>query len=155
MLAANHWTEHEDPNERVREWTEGVEGICNPINRTTISTKQTPQCYQGLYHKEKSTHGGTHGSFIYTIISSTKCYILTASFLICIPLISVCWRIALARTFFYWVFISFTFPMLSQMSPTPTTPPPTHSHLLALALSCIEAYKACMTNGPLFPLMAV
>jgi hypothetical protein len=48
---------------------------------------------------------------------------------------------------FYWVFISFTFPMLSQKSPT-------HSHFLALAFPCTEAYKVCKTNGPLFPLMA-
>ena len=32
--------------------------------------------------------------------------------------------------------------------------PPTHSHFLALAFPCTEAYKVCTTNGPLFPLMA-
>jgi hypothetical protein len=37
---------------------------------------------------------------------------------------------------------------------TPTTPLPTHSHFLALAFSCTEAYKVCKTNGPLFPMMA-
>jgi hypothetical protein len=31
----------------------------------------------------------------------------------------------------------------------PPTPPPTHSHFLALAFPCTEAYKVCMTNGPL------
>jgi hypothetical protein len=36
----------------------------------------------------------------------------------------------------------------------PPTPPPTHSNFLALAFPCTEAYKVCMTNGPLFPLMA-
>jgi hypothetical protein len=41
MLTANHWTEHGVPNIRVRERTEGVEGVCNPIGRTT-STNQTP-----------------------------------------------------------------------------------------------------------------
>ena len=35
--------------------------------------------------------------------------------------------------------------------PTPT-PQPTHSHLLALAFPCTEAYKVCTTSGPLFPL---
>jgi len=42
MLAANHWTEHRYPSGRVRERTEGAEGVCNPIGRTTISTNQTP-----------------------------------------------------------------------------------------------------------------
>jgi hypothetical protein len=38
--------------------------------------------------------------------------------------------------------------------PPPPTPLPTHSHFLALAFPCTEAYKVCMTNGPLFPVMA-
>jgi hypothetical protein len=56
----------------------------------------------------------------------------------------------------YQVFFSFTFPMLSQKSPIPLTPTPlpTDSHFLALAFPYTEAYKVCMTNGPLFPLMA-
>jgi len=37
MLVANLWTEYRDPNGGVRERTEGVEGVCNPIGRTTIS----------------------------------------------------------------------------------------------------------------------
>jgi len=41
MLAANHWTEQGDPNGGVREKTEGAEGVCNTIGRTTISTNQT------------------------------------------------------------------------------------------------------------------
>jgi hypothetical protein len=36
----------------------------------------------------------------------------------------------------------------------PPTPRPTHSHFLALAFSCIGAYKVCKSNGPLFPLIA-
>jgi hypothetical protein len=31
------------PIEELRERPEGVEGVCNPIGRTTISTNQTPQ----------------------------------------------------------------------------------------------------------------
>jgi hypothetical protein len=42
MLTAIHWTEHGIPNRGVRERAEGVEGDCNPIGRTTISTNQTP-----------------------------------------------------------------------------------------------------------------
>jgi hypothetical protein len=36
----------------------------------------------------------------------------------------------------------------------PPTPLPTHSHFLALVFPCTGAYKVCMTNGPLFPVMA-
>jgi hypothetical protein len=38
------------------------------------------------------------GSFVYTIISSAKSGILTSSFPVCIPFISFCCQIALART---------------------------------------------------------
>ena len=41
MLAANHQIEQGDPNEGVRGRTEGAEGVCNPIERKTISTNQT------------------------------------------------------------------------------------------------------------------
>jgi hypothetical protein len=41
MLVANHLTEHRDPNGGGRGRTEGVEGFCKPIGRTTISTNQT------------------------------------------------------------------------------------------------------------------
>jgi hypothetical protein len=37
--------------------------------------------------------------------------------------------------------------------PTPT-PLPTHSLSLALAFPCTGAYKVCVSNGPLFPVMA-
>jgi hypothetical protein len=36
----------------------------------------------------------------------------------------------------------------------PTTPLPTHSYFLALAFPCTGAYKVCVSNGPLFPVMA-
>jgi hypothetical protein len=45
------------------------------------------------------------------------------------------------------------YPKIPSPNP-PLTPPLTHSHFLALALPCNEADKVCMTNGPLFPLMA-
>jgi hypothetical protein len=52
----------------------------------------------------------------------------------------------------YFIYISNAIPKVPHtLKPTP---PPTHSHLLALAFPCTEAYKVCMTNGPLFPLMA-
>jgi hypothetical protein len=37
--------------------------------------------------------------------------------------------------------------------PTPT-PLPTHSPFLALVFPCTGAYKVCVSNGPLFPVMA-
>jgi hypothetical protein len=37
--------------------------------------------------------------------------------------------------------------------PTPT-PLPTHSPFLALAFPCTGVYKVCLSNGPLFPVMA-
>ena len=62
MLPANHWTEHRVPSGEVGERTEGAEGVCNHIERTTMSTNQIHQSSQGLNHQPKSTHGGTHGS---------------------------------------------------------------------------------------------
>jgi hypothetical protein len=47
MLADSHWTKNGDPNGgRVREMTEGAEGVCNPIGRTK-STNQTPAEFPG------------------------------------------------------------------------------------------------------------
>jgi hypothetical protein len=62
--------------------------------------------------------------------------------------------------FSHIVLIGYLFQLHFQCCPrSPShTPPPTplhtHSHFLALAFPCIEAYKVCTTNGPLFPLMA-
>jgi hypothetical protein len=47
MLTVNHWTESRVPNGGIRERIEGAEGVCNPIERTTISIKQIPQSSQG------------------------------------------------------------------------------------------------------------
>ena len=62
MRIANHGTEHGVPNGGVRERTEGAEGVCNPIGRTTISTNQTPQSSQKLNSQSKSIHEQDHGS---------------------------------------------------------------------------------------------
>jgi hypothetical protein len=46
--------------------------------------------------------------------------------------------------------------MLSQKSPIPSPPlpyPPIPI-FLALAFPCTGAYKVCVSNGPLFPVMA-
>jgi hypothetical protein len=62
MYRAKHWTEHGDPNEKVRARTVGGEGICNLIGRTTISTDQTPTKLSGTKPPTKKYTGGTHGS---------------------------------------------------------------------------------------------
>ena len=61
MLAANLWTEYEIPDGGVEEGTEGAEGICSPMEGSTMSTGQTPQSSQCLDYQPKITHGGTHG----------------------------------------------------------------------------------------------
>jgi hypothetical protein len=64
--------------------------------------------------------------------------------------------ILLFLNIFYYVFSSITFPMLSQKSPIPSPPlpyPPIPI-FLALVFPCTEAYKVCVSNGPLFPVMA-
>jgi hypothetical protein len=52
------------------------------------------------------------------------------------------------------LFIYFSNAIAKVPHALPRTPLPTHSHFLALAVPCTEAYKVCKTNGPLFPLMA-
>jgi hypothetical protein len=44
--------------------------------------------------------------------------------------------------------------MLAQNSPIPPHPLSPHSHILALAFPCTEAYKVYKTDGPLFPITA-
>ena len=46
-------TRHRDPSGRVRGRTEGDEGVCNPIGRTTVINQPDPQSSQGLTHKPK------------------------------------------------------------------------------------------------------
>jgi hypothetical protein len=48
------------------------------------------------------------------------------------------------------------FPMLSQKSPIPSPPLPYPPILIFLALvfPCTGAYKICVSDGPLFPVMA-
>ena len=53
MLTASDWTEHGVLSEKVREKTEGAEGVCNPIGGTTISTNQTLLSFQGLNHHQR------------------------------------------------------------------------------------------------------
>jgi hypothetical protein len=57
-------------------------------------------------------------------------------------------------------FIRYLFQLHFQWHPKspphalPPTRPPSHFHFLAVVFPCTEAYKVCMTNGPVFPLMA-
>jgi hypothetical protein len=63
IITANHWTEPIDLNGRVGGRTEGAEGVCNPIGRTTVPTNLAPQSTQGLSHQTKSMHGPVHGFY--------------------------------------------------------------------------------------------
>ena len=56
MLIANYWTEHWDPNGGVRGKTEGAEGVCNPIGRTTILTNQSPPELSGAKTTNQKIH---------------------------------------------------------------------------------------------------
>jgi hypothetical protein len=69
MLSVNHFAEHRVPNRGVREGTGGVEEVCNPIGKTTISTNQNPQNSQELSYQHKSTHG-------YSCICSRECVVM-------------------------------------------------------------------------------
>jgi hypothetical protein len=62
MLAPNHRTDHRDPNGEIRGKTEGTEGVCYLIGRTTISTNQIPQKIPGIIPPTKGYKRGTHGS---------------------------------------------------------------------------------------------
>jgi hypothetical protein len=48
--------EHRNANGGVKGRTEGAEGVCNPIGRTTISTKQSPKRSQGINHHHHHHH---------------------------------------------------------------------------------------------------
>jgi hypothetical protein len=53
MLTADHQIEYGDSNGGLRLRTEGTEWVCNPIGRTTISTKHTSQSFRGLNYQPK------------------------------------------------------------------------------------------------------
>jgi hypothetical protein len=57
ILKANYGTEPRDINGRATGRTKGAEGDSNSLEKTTISTKWTNQCFQGLNHQPKSIHG--------------------------------------------------------------------------------------------------
>jgi hypothetical protein len=59
-------------------------------------------------------------------------------------------KIFLLRIFLNY--ISYAIPKVPHT--LPPTPLPTHFHFLALEFPCTGAYKACVSNGPLFPVMA-
>jgi drug/metabolite transporter (DMT)-like permease len=59
--------------------------------------------------------------------------------------------------FFFSFFFFITYFLQLHFQCYPKSPPPplhTHSHFLALAFPCTGAYNVCLTNGPLFPVMA-
>jgi hypothetical protein len=70
------------------------------------------------------------------------------------------WNISITELLFlvsflldiFFIYISNAIPKVPYTHPP--TPPPTHSHFLALAFPCTGAYTVCKTKGPLFPMMA-
>jgi hypothetical protein len=64
------------------------------------------------------------------------------------------------KFYFFSIFIRYLahlhFQCYTKSPPYPPTPTPlpTHSPFLALAFPCTGAYKVCVSNGPLFPVMA-
>jgi hypothetical protein len=52
---ACHWTECGGLSRGVRESTEIVEGVCNPIGKSIVATYQTPQYSQGLSHQQRTS----------------------------------------------------------------------------------------------------
>jgi hypothetical protein len=74
----------------------------------------------------------------------------------CFVVVVVCLFVCLIFDFLNYVFSSITFPMLSQKSLIPSPHFPTHPFpfFLALVFPCTGAYKVCVSNGPLFPVMA-
>jgi hypothetical protein len=71
------------------------------------------------------------------------------------------WLILITRYLFLFkyfllhIFLNYISNAIPKVPHTlPPTPLPTHSHFLALAFPCTGAYKVCMSNGPLFPVMA-
>jgi hypothetical protein len=47
--------EHRVPNEGARESTQGAEGVCSPIGRTTILINQYLQSSLGINHQPNQT----------------------------------------------------------------------------------------------------
>ena len=62
MLIDNPCIERWLLNEGVRGTTEGAEGVCNSIGRTTTSTNQYPRNSHRLNNQTKSTQGENHVS---------------------------------------------------------------------------------------------
>ena len=53
MLTANLWTEHRVPDGGVEEGTEGVEGVCSPMGRATVSIGQIPKAPRNWTIKQR------------------------------------------------------------------------------------------------------
>jgi hypothetical protein len=61
----------------------------------------------------------------------------------------------LFKIFLLGIFLIYISNVIPKVTHTlPPNPLPTHSHFLALAFPCTGAYKACKSNGSLFPVMA-
>jgi hypothetical protein len=125
-----------------------------------FSTARSLTCMQLWMHKKNSISSYIKESYIWVIFvwTTSKCSLKIYSSehcaCMCVHFCFFCFVL------FFNIFIKYLFHLHFQCSPKshppvpPPTPPPTHSHFLALAFPCSGAYKVCMTNRPLFPLMA-
>jgi hypothetical protein len=122
--------------------------LCRFSWRTKITSGSLLQFYRCWYKTKQNNHNKT------TII---KIKTLTKSNL-GEERIYFSWLVILS--FFFHFFIRYLahlhFQCYTKSPPYPptSTPLPTHSPFLALAFPCTGAYKVCVSNGPLFPVMA-
>jgi hypothetical protein len=65
MHAAKHQTECRDTNGEVRARTEGAGGVCNPIQRTTISINQAPKALRDYMTNQRVNMRGYMAPAIY------------------------------------------------------------------------------------------
>jgi hypothetical protein len=98
----------------------------------------------GHSHLLSEVREETHAN---TETGTMKGYILVILYLFFLIFIIV---IIIFKLGTFFIYISKSTPKVPQTLP----PTPPHSHFLALAFPCTEAYKVCKTNGPLFPLTA-
>jgi hypothetical protein len=93
---------------------------------------------------------------VFPSVSATYFVSVTPSMFILFPLL-IRIKVSILRSSFFLSFMWFCELYLGYAIPKvlhPPTPLPTHFHFLALAFPCTGAYKVCLSNEPLFPVMA-
>jgi hypothetical protein len=90
------------------------------------------------------------GNFVYLIGGKTD----FSSFTKCWGQVPLYLDLFFFKLGIFFIYISNAIPKVPHTLSPPPTHLPTHSHVLALAFPCTEAYKVFKTKGPLFPMMA-